>query len=98
MALLQKAHEANNALNWYELPIIDAPSIAHFFIKNGMRRANDEALYPHIGPQFVDQDEWRKSSTITATEPVLAKVDHEGKILKSVPLNSVQTVANVIAF
>ncbi len=98
MALLQKAHDANNALGWYELPIIDAPGVAHYFIKSGMRSGTDETLHAHIVPQFVDEDDWRNSSGITATEPLLAKVDHEGKILKSVPLSEIKSVTDVIRF
>lgn len=98
LVLLQKAHEVNNALGWYELPIIDAPGIAHFFIKNGMRSGTDEVLHAHIVPQFVDEDDWRNSSGITATEPLLAKVNHEGEILKSAPLSKIKTVEDVIRF
>ena len=96
--LLQKAHDANNALSWYELPIIDAPSVAHFFIKNGMRSGTDESLHAHIVPQFVDEDEWRKSSSITTKEPLLVKVDHDGTILKSVPLSTIKTLEDLTNF
>ncbi len=98
MGLLQKAHEANHALTWYELPIIDAPSVVHFFIRNGMSRRTDEAMHAHIVPQFVDEDEWHKSSGIAGTEPLLAKVDHDGKILKSVPLSAVKTADDIVNF
>jgi hypothetical protein len=98
MALLQKAHEANNALGWYELPIIDAPGIAHYVIKNGMRGKTDEALHSHIVPQFVDEDDWRKSTGITTTEPILAKVNHEGEILKTVPLREIKSEADIAKF
>ena len=96
--LLEKAHQTNDGLNWYELPIIDAPSVAHFFIKNGMRSGTDKTLHAHIVPQFVDETEWRTSSGIATTEPLLAKVDHEGKILKSAPLSTIKTVADIIRF
>ena len=98
IALLQQAHETNNALSWYELPIIDAPSIAHFFIKTGMRSGTDKALHAHIVPQFVNEEEWRKSSSITSKEPILAKVDKDGQILKTIPLSAIKTAADITSF
>jgi hypothetical protein len=98
MALLQKAQEANKALNWYELPIVEAPSLAHIFIKNGMREKTNESLHAHIVPQFVNQDEWRKSSHVDSTEPLLAKVDRDGRILKSLPLSAIKTLSDVLRF
>ena len=96
--LLQKAQETNSSLSWYEMPIIDAPFFVHYFIKNGMRDGTDETLHAHMVPQFVDEDDWRKSTGITSTEPVLAKVDHEGKILKTVPLNAIKTESDITRF
>lgn len=98
MDLLQKAQEANRALSWYELPIVEAPSFSHFFIRNAMRLGTSEALHAHIVPQFVIQDEWRKSSAVSAREPLLAKVDQRGRILKSLPLSAIKNLSDVTRF
>ena len=98
VALLQKAQEKNTEMNWYEMPIIDAPFFVHYFIKNGMRDGTDESLHAHLVPQFVDEAEWRTSTGITSTEPLLAKIDSEGKILKTIPLSAVKTVADITRF
>ena len=96
--LLQEANKQNPQLDWYEFPIIDAPLVAHMFIKNGMRSHTDEALHAHIVPQFVDEEEWRKASGITATEPVLVKVNSQGDILKMAPSSTIKSVTDVSKF
>lgn len=98
MKLLQEAQNANSGLVWYELPIIDAPGIAHYFIKNGMRDGTDEALHAHMVPQFVDEDAWHTATGIAAKDPLLAKVDHIGAILKTAPLASIKTAVDVKGF
>lgn len=97
-ALLQDAQQKNPQLGWYELPIIDAPAIAHMFIRNGMREHTDAAMQPHVVPQFVDEDAWRKSSGMTSTEPLLAKIDHDGTILSALPTSSIQSTDDVLRF
>ena len=98
VALLEKAQQTNGLLSWYEMPIIDAPFFVHYFIKNGMRDGTDESLHSHMVPQFVDIDEWRQSTGITTMDPVLAKVDNQGSILKTMPLSSVKTVTDIVRF
>lgn len=97
MGLLQEAAQSNSGLGWYELPIIDAPSVAKYFIKNGMRGGTDAAFHAHIVPQFVDKDDWRKASGISDIEPFLAKVDGKGTIVKTVKLKEIQTVKDIEA-
>lgn len=98
MMLVADAQKANASLHWLELPIIDAPAIAHGFIRNGMRDGSDASMHAQIIPQFVDAEEWHTNSGIADKTPLLAWVDGQGTVQKTIALEKIKTTADLLRF
>lgn len=100
IALLEQAQEKQSTLTWVEFPLIGEPPIfVRFMIRDGMRDVISSARQHNVFPLFTEKDAWRSKADVgKGTEPLLAKLGHDGAILKTRPLDQFNTVKDILAY